>query len=152
MAHPMTATIAEQRQLLVSRFELVSGITNIYDRWPNTQPNTPCVIVGSPDVAFRSELGGNFHKSTWSIYVLGGAVERNLEAGQDLIDELMAADGAKSVRHVVADPLAAAGADLWVDVTGWEDYGTHTINDIDYVGAVLKVEITYGPDDLDLAL
>lgn len=119
------------------------GTTGIfcYDNWADTV-NPPACMIKPRDADFNLTFGaGNMTEYHFEAHVLVSFAS-GLAAAQDQLDEYLAPTGTQSIRAAVqADTTLGGNVSLAV-VTGWRDYGGKEVGGVEFLGAVVDLEIT----------
>ena len=114
---------------------------NAYDNWADTV-NAPACMIRPRDADFNLTFGaGNMTEYHFEAHVLV-SFGPGLAAAQDAIDEYLAPTGAPSIRAAVQADTTLGGIVSLAVVTGWRDYGGKEVSGVEYLGAVLDLEVT----------
>ena len=129
-------TLATVRTGLQTRLATISGL-RVYDVWPD-QINPPAAIVKPlrlvPHTTFASR-GSMFFEVVLALQIA------TLERGQNALDPYLDFSGSQSLVAAIEGDTTLGGAAEDIVINEVTDYGVIKIDDIDYIGARLEMEV-----------
>lgn len=128
-------TLAAIRTGLQTRLATISGL-RAYDVWPDTV-NPPAAIVKPKSLGYLT-FGGS---KTIGMEIVVAVQLSRLDRGQDTLDPYIDLTGASSIIAAIVADDTLGGAANCVLIGGWRDYDVLKINDVDYMGAILDLEV-----------
>ena len=132
-------TLSEIRAGLERRLQTIAGL-RASALWPG-QVNCPHAVVRPRNHTFRLKPGTDFTKFDFEVVLLAAPVQSGLERAQALLDAYLDETGAQSVKQALEGDDSLGGVANGVQVTGWRDYGSLEVGDIEYLGVKFDVEV-----------
>ncbi len=134
------SSLSNIRDGIKTRLQTITALANrAYDTWPD-QILTPCAIVKPISWEYRQAMG-NVNKLLFEIVIVAASVQPGLERAQDALDAYLEDDSATSIKKALEGGKTLSGYATTLQVPGWRDYGSIEIGGIEYLGAVVDVEV-----------
>lgn len=118
-----------------------TGLT-AFPRWPDTYPSFPIAIVMPDSMEYHRLMGDQGGLLTLEVLVITSIGSGGYERAQEKLDELLDFMSGYGVHDAVEPFNTLNGIVDSVIVSGFDQYGAISLNDIDYLGARVKVEVT----------
>jgi len=126
------ALIATMRSDMATALDAIAGL-NVYDT-PRDRVGTPAAIIMAPETIEPATFGPGAWRWVWQIRLL--ITRTDLDSAIDDLDPYLSSTGTPSV-------LAALnGINNYTSVVEVRDIGNYQLNDANYLGADVIVEIT----------
>lgn len=136
----MTATVTQIRSGLAARLNTISGV-RASASWPDTL-NLPAAIVKPTSGQYHQAMGSpGYSQITFEIVFLAASTQLGLKRGQEALDPYLDASGSQSLKAALEGDLTLGGFAQTLIVTGWSNYGSFAVGEIEYIGAQLTVEV-----------
>jgi hypothetical protein len=135
----VATSISQVRAGLEFRLKGISGL-QVYAVWPDSLM-TPAAIVRPMSGQYHQAMGTpGFSELSLEITFLAAASQKGLENGQRLLDDYLDDTGPKSIKAAIEGDTTLGGIIQSLIVTGWTDYGSLAVAEIDYLGATLHLQ------------
>lgn len=133
--------LANVRDGIKTQLATITGL-RAHDVWPD-QINTPAALVKPTGWTYDLSMGSSrgIDHAVFDIVVLAASAQNGLARGQDALDQYLASSGATSILAAIKADKTLSGYAQTCALSGGTDYGTLEVNDIDYVGARLTLEV-----------
>jgi len=130
----MTPTVTEIREALATA--IAAGGVRASAYFPEGV-NAPVAIVEGPEADFNEDtMSDNY---TFPIRILvGDATQRSASL---TLDAMLSSTGDTSVRRIIEAEDTLGGVVQYATVVGIRDYGTHVVQNVEYLGANLLVTV-----------
>ena len=135
------ASYAQIRSGLRDRLLTIAGL-NTYLEWPS-QVNPPAALInlagGQYERAFGA-LGDDDSDVEVEIHLALG-LAGGLENAQRQIEEYLDDEGTNSIRAAIVADRTLGNVVGYTHVRGWRAYDTVEINQLEYMGAIVEVDV-----------
>jgi hypothetical protein len=131
------ATISDLRSGLTANLQTISGL-RVYSTLPDVV-NPPTAMIGLDKVAYNRQMRKGMTEYGFKVTVVVGRVSER--TAQNLIDVLVASNGAGSVKTAIESDRTLGGKAFDVYVPELSAYGAVSINGIDYLSAEFSVQV-----------
>ena len=125
--------LADIREAFTEALSVIPDISVVYQVVGSVNP--PAVILGAPSGRYDSTFG-NEADMTWPLVLV---VANAADGALDDLDKFLTDTGEYSVREAI-DTYSTTAWDS-ARVVGFDNYGSVSVGDINYVGATFQVEV-----------
>lgn len=117
------------------------GIT-AFPRWPDAYPSFPIAVVMPQSMDYHRLMGDGGGILSLEVLVVVSIGTNGYERAQSTLDEFLDFMSGESVHDAVEQYGTLNGVVKSIIVTGFDNYGSVAINQIEYLGARVLMEVS----------
>ena len=133
----MSSTLGTARQALANYLDGIDGMV-AFSYIPDAVP-APAIVIVPGDADYLQTMRSTDTEYALRAQIVVGRV--NDQQAQELLDELVSADGAKSVAAFVESDPTLGGAVDYCKATSMSDYGRGQVNNVEMMVATVNFEV-----------